>query len=113
MKRIVLSVATLTLASGAVIFGASPKAAQAAVSHSQDFATQEQTPAQPEVKTFTGTIAKSGELFILREESSKSSYGLDDQESAGKFAGKRVKVTGVLDASNNTIRVQSIEAANA
>lgn len=113
MKRFVLSVATLTLASGAVIYGASPKAAQIAVPHSQVFVLQEQAPPQPQVKTFTGTIAKSGEHFILRDDSSKSSYQLDDQESAGKFAGKRVKVTGVLDASNNTIRVQSIEAANA
>jgi hypothetical protein len=113
MNRIFLSVATLTLASGAVIFGASPKGAQAAVSHAQVFAMQDQTPAQPQVKTFTGTIAKSGEQFILTDDSSKSSYQLDDQEAAGKFAGKRVKVTGVLDASNNTIRVHSIEAANA
>ena len=113
MQRIVLSVATLALASGAVIFGASLRAAQAAVFHSQVFVMQDQTPAQPQVKTFTGTIAKSGGQFVLTDDSSKSSYQLDDLESAGKFAGKRVKVTGVLDASNNTIRVQSIEAANA
>ena len=113
MKRILFGVATLTLASGAVILGASPRATQAAVSHPQVFVMQDQTPAQPQVKTFTGTIAKSGEQFILQDDSSKSSYQLDDQTSAGKFAGKRVKITGVLDASNNTIRVQSIEAANA
>ena len=74
---------------------------------------QDQAQAAPELKTFTGTIAKSGEQFVLTEDSSKTAYHLDDQQSAGKFAGKRVRVTGVLDASNNTIRVQSIEEANA
>jgi len=113
MKRIVLSMATLTLATGAVAFGESPKARQTSIPHSQVFVMQDQSQAPQEVKTFTGTIAKSGEQFVLREESTKASYQLDDQQSAGKFAGKRVRVTGVLDATNNTIRVQTIEAANA
>jgi hypothetical protein len=113
MKRILLSVATLTLATGAVVLGESPKARQTSIPHSQVFVMQEQSQAAPELKTFTGTIAKSGEQFVLREDSTKLSYQLDDQQSAGKFAGKRVRVTGVLDASNNTIRVQSIEEANA
>ena len=38
-------------------------------------------------------------------------YTLSDQKTASKFTGQKVKVTGTLDASNNTIRVQSIEAA--
>jgi uncharacterized protein YdeI (BOF family) len=113
MKRIVFSVATLALATGAVVLGESPKARQTSIPHSQVFVMQDQSQAQPQVKTFTGTIAKSGEQFVLRDDSSKASYHLDDQQSAGKFAGKRVRVTGVLDASNNTIRVQSIEEANA
>jgi hypothetical protein len=112
MRRIVLSVAALTLATGAVALGESPKARQTSILHSQVFVMQDQSPA-PELKSFTGTIAKSGEQFVLREDSSKASYRLDDQQSAGKFAGKRVRVVGVLDASNNTIRVQSIEEANA
>jgi hypothetical protein len=113
MKRIVLSVATLALATGAVALGESQKARQTSIPHSQVFVMQDQSQAAPELKTFTGTIAKSGEQFILKDDSSKTAYNLDDQQSAGKFAGKRVRVTGVLDASNNTIRVQSIEEANA
>jgi len=62
------------------------------------------------VKTFTGTIAKKGDQFILTDES-KSSYQLDDQETAEKFAGKKVRVKGILDAVNNTIRIQTIEIA--
>jgi len=113
MKRLILSVGALTIATGAAALGKSPRARQANISHSQVFVMQDQSQATPELKTFTGTIAKSGEQFILKVDSSKTAYQLDDQQSAGKFAGKRVRVTGVLDASNNTIRVQSIEEANA
>lgn len=65
------------------------------------------------IKTFTGTIAKKGDQFILTDDSSKMSYSLDDQETAEKFAGKKVRVKGILDAVNNTIRVQIIEIAAA
>jgi len=106
-------VATLTLATEAVALGESSRARQANISHSQVFVMQDQSQATPELKTFTGTIAKSGEQFILKVDSSKTAYQLDHQQSAGKFAGKRVRMTGVLDASNNTVRVQSIEEANA
>jgi hypothetical protein len=64
------------------------------------------------VKTFTGTIAKKGDEFILTDDS-KSSYQLDDQETAEKFAGKKVRVKGILDSVNNTIRIQTIEIAAA
>jgi hypothetical protein len=113
MKRIVLGVAALTLASAASIFAAAPRTAQITNRHPQVYAMQEQAQAPADLKTFTGTIAKTGDLFVLRDESSKSAYQLDDQESAGKFAGKRVRVIGFLDDSSNTIRIQSIEVANA
>ena len=40
-----------------------------------------------------------------------SSYYLDDAKSPRKYEGKDVVVTGTLDAANNTIHVQKIEAA--
>lgn len=61
------------------------------------------------LETFTGTIAKKGDEFVLTDDSSKMSYSLDDQQTAEKFAGKKVRVKGILDAVNNTIRVQIIE----
>lgn len=111
MNKIVFRVASLALAAGAVLLAGSQSSLQASDSHSRSFVAQEQ--AQPQAKVFTGTIAKNGEQFVLREDSTRGMYQLDDQESAGKFAGKRVNVTGVLDASNNLIRVQSIEEAKA
>jgi uncharacterized protein YdeI (BOF family) len=64
-------------------------------------------------ETFTGTIARKGDQFVLTDDSSKFSYSLDDQQTAEKFAGKRVRVKGILDAVNNTIRIETIEIAAA
>jgi len=41
----------------------------------------------------------------------KNVYQLSDQKKAESFAGQRVRVTGVLDAKANTIRVTSIAAS--
>ncbi len=49
-----------------------------------------------------------GGFFVLS--SKKDVYRLDDQASAEKFAGKRVKLTGTLDGKTKTIHVSKIEA---
>jgi len=41
----------------------------------------------------------------------KEAYTLSDQRAPEKFAGKKVTVTGTLDARTHTIRVDSITAA--
>ena len=41
----------------------------------------------------------------------KESYTLSDQKTPEKFAGKKVTVTGTLDAKSKTIQVDSIAAA--
>lgn len=61
------------------------------------------------IETFTGTIAKRDNQFVLTDDSSKFSYSLDDQQTAEKFAGKKVRVKGILDTVNNTIRIETIE----
>jgi hypothetical protein len=66
---------------------------------------------QAHFKTFAGKIAKSKGKYVLQDLSSASSYALDDQKTARKYAGKVVLVTGVLDSNTNTIRVQKIETA--
>jgi uncharacterized protein DUF5818 len=64
---------------------------------------------QPEVKIFTGKISKSGQKFVLEDDSVKTSYQLDDQKKAQQYQGKKVQVTGTLDAENNLIHVQAID----
>jgi hypothetical protein len=64
--------------------------------------------AQPESKTFTGTILKSGESFVLSDSVTKSRYMLDDQEKVRRYEGKHVKITGAVDVGSNTIHVEGI-----
>ncbi len=134
MKKLIMSVAAFALAFGAMIVSKVPRAAgdsvsaeeplgvssaamanAAVVSESATPTSERATNEHSGVKTFVGTIAKSGDQFILVSEGKARNavYQLDDQHSASKFEDKQVKVTGVLDASNNTIRVQSIEPASA
>lgn len=70
-----------------------------------------QTSTQQRVKTFTGTVVKKGDALVLKVDSSKKTYSLDDQQKVEPFEGKSVKVTGTLDAATNTITIQTIEPA--
>lgn len=62
-----------------------------------------------EAKTFSGNIVKENGRVVLKDPITKVSYKLDDSAKAKEWLGKQVKVTGKLDASSNTIRVESIE----
>jgi uncharacterized protein YdeI (BOF family) len=64
---------------------------------------------QSKVTTFTGTVVKDGEQYVLRD-SSGSVYKLDDSSRAQAFEGKTVKVTGRLDPTSKMIHVDSIQA---
>jgi len=66
-------------------------------------------PSSQQGQAFTGTVVKTKGGYMLQDESSKSSFMLDDQAQAKKFSGKNVKVTGTLDNSTNTIHVSNIE----
>jgi Protein of unknown function (DUF5818) len=68
---------------------------------------------QPSISTFTGTIAKNGDQFVLNESGTHKLYELDDQKAASKFADKNVTITGTLDTVKNIIRIQSIAEAAA
>jgi hypothetical protein len=49
-----------------------------------------------------------GAPYVLYD--GKDTYALSDQKTPQKFAGKKVTVTGTLDAKNKTIQVTSITA---
>jgi hypothetical protein len=61
------------------------------------------------LQVFRGTVYSKGGTFVLRDESRKTWYRLDDQRSAKPLEGKQVRVIGILDASTATIHVESIE----
>ena len=95
----------LSLAGCMTLFGlmAAPVQARVQASHIP------QTQAQPEAKTFTGTVLKSGDSFVLSDSVAKSRYILDDQDKVRRYEGKHVKVTGTIDVASNTIHVETIE----
>jgi len=64
---------------------------------------------QSKATTFTGTIVKDGENYVLRD-SSGGIYKLDNSTQAQTFEGKPVKVTGKLDTDSKMIHVDSIQA---
>ena len=54
-------------------------------------------------------VESHGAAYVL--EDGKNIYTLSDQKAAQKFAGKKVQVTGTLDAKTKTLHVDSIRAA--
>ena len=99
MKKTLLSLAGMLLILTAIHTIASKTLPTAAV----------QQESQPKSKTFSGTILKSGDHFVLSDTANKISYVLDDAEKASQFVGKKVKVTGTVDVASNTIHVELIQ----
>src|SRR5215471_3686880 len=54
-------------------------------------------------------VSAHGAKYVLYD--GKEAYELSDQRTPEKFAGKKVTVTGALDAKTGTIQVDSITAA--
>jgi len=76
---------------------------------------QQATPNSPQAQsatptsdsqTFTGTIVKSGDKYMLQDAASGKSYDIDHQDQVKQYDGKKVRVHGTLDASANMIHVQ-------
>ena len=55
-------------------------------------------------------VSAHGAMYVLYD--GKELYTLSDQQTPEKFAGKKVTVTGTLDAKTRIIQVGSITAAN-
>ena len=55
----------------------------------------------------TACVSAHGALYVLYD--GKEVYTLSDQQTPEKFAGKKVTVTGTLDARTRTIQVDSID----
>ncbi len=88
-----------------------PDASQAPSASSPSTSSPSSASPSDAQRMFVGSIAKnSSGKFVLH--TGGTDYQLDDQAQAGKFDGKDVKVTGQLDNSSNTIKVQSIEPSS-
>jgi hypothetical protein len=67
-----------------------------------DSSTPEQ---QPSGQTFSGTIVKSGDKYVLQDDKG-TTYDIDHQDVVKKFEGKKVRVVGTLDSTGKMIHVQ-------
>jgi len=56
-------------------------------------------------QTFTGTIVKSGDKFVLQDTASGKTYDIDHQDIVGQHVGRKVRVTGTLDPDGKTIHI--------
>ena len=76
--------------------------------------SQQQQPQPDRAKsaTFTGTVVRNGEQFVLRN-ASGTIYRLDNAARVQPFEGKAVKVTGRLDEEAKLIHIDSIQGAQA
>jgi len=63
--------------------------------------------AQPsdDSQTFSGTIVKSGDKYVLQDASGKN-YDIDRQDGLKQYEGKQVRVKGTLDADGKTIHMK-------
>jgi cytoskeletal protein RodZ len=57
-------------------------------------------------QTFTGTVMKQGDKYVLQDAATGTTYDIDHQDEVKKFEGKKVRVHGTLDASGKMIHVQ-------
>jgi hypothetical protein len=57
----------------------------------------------------TACVSAHGATYVLYD--GKQAYLLSDQQTPEKLAGKKVTVTGTLDARTRTIHVDSLTAA--
>lgn len=65
-----------------------------------------QAQSAPGVQTFTGTIVKTGDKYVLQDAASGTTYDIDHQDEVAKFDGKKVRVHGTIDATGKMIHVQ-------
>lgn len=59
-------------------------------------------------QTFTGTVDKEADSYVLKVADS-TVYKLDNQQAVQSYEGRRVQVTGTLDRAINLIHVDKVE----
>jgi hypothetical protein len=103
-KTIALAAATAALSFGATFTGVITDTMCAGEGHkSMNMGTD----AKCVVECVKGMNAK----YALYDATSKTVWVLSDQKTPEKFAGRKVTVTGTVDAAAKTIQVDSIAAA--
>jgi len=63
------------------------------------------TPSATDSQVFSGTVMKSGDKYVLKDDSGHT-YDIDHQDEVKKYDGKRVRVQGTLDPTGTKIQVK-------
>src|SRR5882724_3277191 len=82
----------------------SPGQASPSTRQPSDNNAQSQTPVGT-AQTFTGTVVKSGDKFVLQD-ASGTSYDVDNQDALKPHEGKKVNIKGTMDPNGKLIHVQ-------
>ena len=116
-----LTLGTLALALGAAPLYAQQDSQSSSTPPSQqqqqqpDQSQQQQPPAgndaqgqqsASDVQTFSGTIVKQSDRYVLQDASSGKTYDIDKQDGLKQYEGKQVRVRGTLDADGKTIHMK-------
>ena len=108
----------LALAVGIATWGTQSQAQQAPRDQTAPQAqpgTQSQPPAQsaPDTQaqsagaqTFSGTISKVGDKYVLKDPASGNTYDVDRQDLVAKYDGQKVRIKGTLESSGKMIQVK-------
>jgi Protein of unknown function (DUF5818) len=112
MKKIDWTLASAAFLLSITLSVAASSATAATNSAQQTASTDNATANTDQQQTYAGTIVSmNGTRFILRDDNNDTWYHLDNQQSAAKFLGKKVLVTGKLDTTTDMIHVQVIAEA--
>lgn len=68
-------------------------------------ATPSDATATSDSQTFSGTVTKQGDKYVLKDDAGKT-YDIDHQTDVARFDGKRVRVQGTLDPTGKKIMVK-------
>ena len=63
---------------------------------------------QQETQSYAGKVSEKHSKFYLEEARSKTTYQLEGTWSAKRYLGKKVRITGSLDAETNVLHVVTI-----
>jgi hypothetical protein len=114
MRSIRFAGALVTIILMGLSLASTPIRASGARAAARNSAQHENKDEQEEAKNFSGVIVSlNGALFVLRDDDNGTWYHLDDQKAAGKYQGKKVSITGTLDARSDMIHIRTIQEAKA
>jgi hypothetical protein len=115
MKRLISRLLTMVAVISGLALGLSAQRTTATPARQDPDSSMSQTKSQVDTATpqrsaqsFEGTIMRSGEKLVLRENASKTAYQLDDQDKAKRYENKNVKVMATVDHESRVLHIVAI-----